>query len=303
VQNSRLQKDFRLQFKALSEAVANSTGSALLPPMANAARGVSEPSNEPVDSTPFEHWTTAGLKELFADVYWCELDGYAHWLWKNLSGRQRTELLQALPYMKQYCDYFVEMEAIAHPFHEHPYYLEPLTLAQVSQDDLGDLVKKEPALWKSLSPMRRQRLALSLSEKIAAIQSVSSAKPPDLRTLKSPLRALKAVSVWGEVSQQDEKTIFQDPSVVPSEIRQHVRSIVWLAKKDREFIRRTLEKFDARSLASAWVGPEDVLRALEIHLPEKKLKLVHNYRSRVAPSRSSEIYQFLVEEGLKDEAA
>jgi hypothetical protein len=73
---------------------------------------------------------------------------------------------------------------------------------------------------------------------------------------------------------------------------------VWLAQKDPETIRSTLEKYDARSLASAWIGPVEILSKLEQSLPEKKAKLLQTYRSKITPSRESAAYQALAKEGF-----
>jgi len=51
------------------------------------------------------------------------------------------------------------------------------------------------------------------------------------------------------------------------------------------------------------VGPEGVLKKLEAQMPEKKLKLLLNYKEKMTPSRHSEAYLSLVAEGFKNEAA
>jgi hypothetical protein len=90
---------------------------------------------------------------------------------------------------------------------------------------------------------------------------------------------------------------------VPVALRENIQTLVWLAQKDDAFIQKTLSRYDARSLASAWVGPEAVLKKLEAQLPEKKLKLLLNYREKTIPSRHSDAYASLVAEGFKNEAA
>ncbi len=101
----------------------------------------------------------------------------------------------------------------------------------------------------------------------------------------------------------DEQSICQNPTIIPAELQAQVRSLVWLARKDESYIKKTLEKYDARALASAWVGPDEILKSLEAALPEKKLRLVRAYKEKMLPSRQSETYRLLVEEGLKDDAA
>jgi hypothetical protein len=107
----------------------------------------------------------------------------------------------------------------------------------------------------------------------------------------------------GDLSAQDEAALYSNPTLVPEPLKENIRSLIWLAQKDDESIQKTLAKFDARSLAAAWIGPEEVLRKLQNNLPEKKLKMLQTYLEKSAPDRNSPAYQSLVDEGLKHEAA
>jgi hypothetical protein len=302
MQSSRGLQEFRSQIKLLVDAVGNQS-------MANAGPATLPKSDKPqaareetAEASSFEHWSTESLKEIFADSYWTEQDGYAHWLWKNISGAQRQDLIENLRFLEEYCTYFVEIDATAYSFHEHPYYLQPSKLALFSQSDLSAVISKTLGVWHIVSPMRKQKLSLTLNEKVEALQTKAADKSFRFPPTVSILRKLDVKSNWGELSDVDEQAIFNDPNVVPLDMRRNIRSLVWLAQKDKAFIHRTLEKFDARSLASAWIGPADMLKVLQSSLPEKKLKLVLSYRSRVYPNRESDAYQLLVDEGLKDVA-
>ena len=114
---------------------------------------------------------------------------------------------------------------------------------------------------------------------------------------------MSATPTWGELSFNDEAAIFNNPEMVPDTLRSHVKTLAWLALKSPEEIKAVLSQFDTRSLAEAWVGPEEVLKALEAHLPEKKLKLLLVYKEKSNPSRNNDVYQLLVDQGLKREAA
>ncbi|MNL84237.1 hypothetical protein D3C87_2121440 [compost metagenome] len=78
---------------------------------------------------------------------------------------------------------------------------------------------------------------------------------------------------------------------------------MWLCQKPATHVSEVLARFDARTLAEAWIGPTEVLQSLESHLPEKKLKLLNNYRQKTAPSRHSPVFSALVQEGLKNDVA
>lgn len=307
-QNTRRTREMRDQFRFLAAAIGEAGGGGGSMPSFSAQKAAAAASSEPsVHSSmpgdkPFEHWPVGSIKELMADAYWCDLDGYAHWLWKEFSSSQKYELLNLLPFLKDYCAHFVEVTATPQGFHEHPYYLEPQNLATVSQEDLGRAVKKDIGLWHIISPMRRQGLPFNLQEKVEAVQS-SPSKADKMPSSKSSLRTLETKPAWGDITSSDELVLYENPDMVPIQMRKHIRSLVWLAKKDTEYVRQVLAKYDARSLASAWVGPDDILKVLESGLPEKKLKLLQTYKSKMEPSRTSEVYQILVEEGLSDEAA
>ncbi len=303
--DSRKIKEFKTQVQILSNAMAERepTQLPLQGPLATngprAATSTSTPGNYALKNLDLNF-----LKEVFADCYWSHEDGYAHWLWKNIESTQKTTLITQLPLLKDYSLYFVELEPTELSYHEHPYYLEPLGLLYTSQEDLSDEVKKDFSLWHFLSPMRQQTLPLSLEERLKAMQTKPDGKKPKLSEKKqSPLRTLETKLSWGELSTDDEKTLFSHPDMVPVSMRENIHSLVWLAQKDEAFIQKALSRYDARSLASAWVGPEEVLIKLQAQLPEKKLKLLLTYKEKLTPTRNSAIYMSLVAEGLRNEAA
>jgi hypothetical protein len=204
--------------------------------------------------------------------------------------------------MKDYSLYCVDIRPNELSYHEHPYYLAPRGLLWTSQEDLSSQVRKDFSLWHFLSPMRQQNLPLNLEERLTAVQT----KPDSKKSFSeghSPLRILEAKLTWKDLSSEDEATLLNHPEMVPVTMRRNIRSLVWLVQKDDVFIQKALARYDARSLALAWIGPEDLLKKLEAHLPEKKLKLLLNYKEKMAPSRSSDAYASLVAEGFKNEAA
>jgi hypothetical protein len=135
------------------------------------------------------------------------------------------------------------------------------------------------------------------------VQFKPSGKPPNVPSTKTAARVLQVKPSWGDVTGSDEVVLYENPEMVPVQMRKHVRSLVWLAQKDAEYVKQVLAKYDARSLAEAWIGPDEVLKSLETGLPEKKLRLLQTYRAKLALSRDSDIFQVLVDEGLKDEVA
>lgn len=300
--NRKLVLEFRNQLSSLTKAITElSIGSSSQESYrAKEASRVTQAASG--DRSSVDKMSSTSLKELLADCYWSEQDSYSAWLWKQMSNEQRSSVLKDLPFAREYSFYFLNLSAEEQIYHEHPYYLDPTVLGHVSQPDLAKEVKKEFGFWHQLSPIRQAHLPMSFQEKLSAMQS----KPVKFESAKlkpSSLRTLVSKPVWGELTLQDEISLYNNPKMVPNALRSHVKSLVWLAQKDEKYVQHALSKYDARTLASVWVGPEEVLKKLEAQLPEKKLKLLETYRAKVQPSRSSEAYLKLVDEGLKDDAA
>lgn len=304
-QNSRKLKEFKQQVQLLTTALSEHNN--MPPPMVSHAAAGSKLPTGPAgegDKAPFKSFSPASLQELFADCYWCREDAYAHWLWRQLESPQRSELLNLSPLLKDYSLYFVSLKPLELSYHDHPYYLDPRGLSSVSQEDLCAQIRGDLGLWHFLSPMRQQNLPLSLEERLGALQSKPEGKKTPL-SLKnqSPLRVLETKHSWGELSSEDEETLFRHPEMVPSALRENIHSLAWLAQKENSIIQNVLSRYDARSLASAWVGPESVLKKLEAQLPEKKLKVLLSYLEKSPPSRHSDTYASLVAESFKHDAA
>jgi len=296
-------KEFKLQVGALTQALTQALaesgmggGSRSMPQEAKAQTISVQTGEEKI----FEKFPKESLKEIFADCYWAKADGYATWLWKKISSEQKSLLLEGLPFMKDYSLSFLQTSPKEQTEHDHPYYLNPSPLALTSQEDLSQMVKANPGLWRRLSPLRQKNLTLGLEEKIQAMSSPADATKP-VSYPKSTLRQLHTAQHWGHLSEADENALYQNPNLIPDEMKPTIQSLVWLAQKDVGFIKTTLEKYDARSLASAWVGPTEVLEKLEKTLPEKKVRLLQTYKSKIPATRDSEVYQSLVKEGLTKE--
>lgn len=304
-QNSKKMKEFKMQIQLLTAAFAERA-----PMPLPSAAGTSANKNSydtpnagsGKNSEALLKLSVASLKELFADSYWCREDAYASWLWKNLESSQKTTLLNDLSFMKDYSLYCVDIRPAELSYHEHPYYLDPHGLLWTSQEDMTSQVREDLGLWHQLSPMRQLNLPLTLEERLNAVQMKSTAQKK-FKEAQSPLRVLEAKLSWRDLSTEDEATLLNHPEMVPVAMRENIRSLVWLGQKDEAFIQKVLSRYDARSLALAWIGPEDLLKKLEAQLPEKKLKLLLNYKEKMAPSRHSDAYASLVAEGFKNEAA
>lgn len=254
-------------------------------------------ANSPIQENSYiANLTISGLIELFGDCYWCQADGYAHFLWRSLPVAQRAQLLEKIPFIKDYVPYFFNIRPENWALHEHPYYLSPQTLWSTSQTDLKNQVASKPNLWTAISPLRQQTLELNLTQKLEAVQN-QRPTAVQFNNVKSPLREFPKAADFGDLSAEDELSLFENPSRVPENLRANVKTLVWLALKDEDFIRETLASLNARALAQAWIGPQEVLQKLESCLPEKKSALLKEYLEKSPPSRKSSTFQQLTRLG------
>lgn len=290
-------REFKLQIGALTHALTESVmggGGARVAPTENRSQTISVKTNE---DKIFEKFPKESLMELFADCYWTKEDRYASWLWKQMASEQKSTLLSGFPFMKEYSLSFLQISPVEKTEHDHPYYLNPSRLRETSQEDLAELVKQSPGIWRRLSPLRQQNLQLTLADKLKAMSALEDINQ-SVDFPKSAPREIHAAMNWGRLSESDESALFQNPEIIPVPLQSSVSSLVWLAHREAGFIKATLEKYDARSLASAWIGPDEVLKKLEQSLPEKKAQLLQTYKGKIPPSRESDVFQALVKEGI-----
>ena len=241
---------------------------------------------------------TAALVYLFSDCYWCSQDGYAISLWKQLSATQRESLRSSWPLDKKYFEVIFDAVPAAHDFHQDPIYFEPNPFVNLDQKDLAVWLRKSPGSFRFVSPMRNQSLTLSFEERLGLMNSggsVRAAAAPDQRSEK---RLLVPSFRGVRLTVADEEFLFRSPEKITAEIRGRFRTLVWLALREPAYRQQVLSEFDAREIAEAWTGPEEVLAILEADLPEPKRDMLHAYRKSVSANRSCEAFILLSEAGL-----
>lgn len=295
------------QFSAAINRVVSSLNELQTPqmPVGPASRAVDhEPTRALTSSgtSPLEGYKMDSIKSMISDCYWTNKDSYAVWVWRSLDFNQRTEVLESLPFMKAYSMYLSDLSEKQFPFFDHSYYLRPQNLLMTSQEDLAQVVQAYPSTWHKLSPLRQAELPITLEEKLKCM-NVSMKESDQTNSFpQSSLRTLFIKGSWGELKDEDEMKLLKNPEIVPKDVRGQIKSLVWLTLLPEEHIREKFEKLDARSLATAWVGPEDMLARLEGYLPEKKRELLKGYKTRIPANRDSSAFLWLWEESLKDEA-
>lgn len=302
--NSKNRALFKQQIGNLASALSNGSfgGSGLSAAPKNVEKSVGSSMTQSSEEKFFEGYSEQSLVAIFSDLYWCEKDAEARYLWNNITNNHRAVLLEKIDFIYEYAIYFSRLEndpeAAVISLAQHPYYTQPLDLDKTSQEALLQMVKKNFGLWNKISPLRQQSLPLSLKDKIKANSSANLSVVAEKFPI-SKLRVLPRHVNFGEISFEDELEIFKDEKIIPQNLKEHVPSLVWLAFKDVDFIKEKLEKLDAKFLASAWIAAPEVLEKLEQGLPEKKLQLLKSYLNTVKPSKSSSAFQALFELGLE----
>lgn len=223
---------------------------------------------------------------LIADCYWSQLDGYASWLWSQLPAAQKQKIIADLPFGFAYARILYAQLPEPGTYHRHPAYAKPLSLNLVSNEDLKNIVNKNHGLWKWLSPIRQQQLNVSLQERLK-FENADAPKPERISGSPSSLRELAAP--WGsfELTLSDEEYLLEHPDSVNMDQRAHLLTWIWLYRCEPSFQEQALTRYSAEDLASCWVGPEEVMNSLLARMPERKQKMVLEYKEQLKPSRAN----------------
>ena len=239
------------------------------------------------------------LVALLSDCYWCKEDAYAAWIWSNMQPSQHQAVLKLWSAVSNYISCITQVEKQPANFHEHPYYLSPLPLADVSQENLGPWIQKNPEFWHSLSPLRKAKIEIPILEKIKIQNTPGSDQTPKFTLPKSKKRDMIEPLNFGLITEQDELAIYEDSEKVPQTLRKAIPSLVWVALLEAKDRKEILSRLNAQELAEAWIGPEKILTRLEESIDAKKLQLMKSYLKRTSPSRTSPALAFLVQTAVE----
>lgn len=266
-----------------------------------------ESSNRAVTDLPME-----ALLNLFADCYWTKQDAYAHFLWTEMSQKQRTEFL-GLTEVKQlylsYLSYIRQFAPVNANHHTDARYLNAIAQFRfMSQQDLAAWIMQNQPYLLRLTPLRWENLPISLVDRINFTMSMSNGSLGDASQLdaskvvvshRSPPRELPMPLKVKSISIEDEVFLWTNSQQIPSYMRASLPTLVWLASCPIEVRKTVLADYNARDLAEAWIGPDEVLSAIGEALPSKKLNMLQSYMKETKPSRRSDVYLALVQAGLE----
>lgn len=257
----------------------------------------------------FQDLPLAGIMALLADCYWCEEDGYAHFIWSRLPVERRLEVMEKSALDATYFRHIRGSAAKNLGFHLDPYYLKPVAMNHLSQEDIGNWLKKNSDAVAALSPLRLRSLPLNLEDRLKFLASGND-KGLDARSAKlklperpSELRQLSAQLQVSQITEADELFAFKNPKRVPDSVKGSIPTLAWLALRPLEDRKAILERLDARDLAQAWAGPKEVLDLLTEALPAAKAKMLQSYLESVKPDRGSDSFRYLVAASLEKKGA
>jgi len=241
------------------------------------------------------------LQALFNDCYWAHADGYANYLWQQATQAQKQALLESKFVDPAYFAYVRQAAPENLEYHHDPRYLAAGSEFHcLNQEDLTAWLIKNPKQFERITPLRWDRLPLSLEQRIQFGEIKGDGKHEAVKiTAKSKPRELKSRLEIKELRAEDEQFIWDNPAKIPPHVRSSLRSLVWLALAPAEGRREILAGLDARQLAEAWTGPEPVLSALKEALPAKKLEMLEHFLKDASPGRSNDTFAYLVESGLR----
>lgn len=252
-----------------------------------------------VDKTDenWDKWSQESLIAILSDCYWCEQDEYASFIWKGLSISKRGEIIikETLPAV--YFQKIVKLEPKDLHKQDDPYYLSPLPIEHLDNNDLLNLVKEESYDVESFSSLRREHFPTGLQERLQmALKKVG--KKADHNFLKkqpaSPKRHLLAGDIFRFVDTLEEEEVLKTPGV-SLDLMKSFPSLGWLLHCPDEKISLILDSFSARELASAWIAPQYVLLRLTESLSPKKNELLQATLLKVEPSRDSLVYNQIIQ--------
>ena len=289
------------QSRAQSRGTGNDAGGAKPGAQAAAATGGSAGANE------FSDLSANAVFALVVDCYWTHSDAYAHYVWTKLSAKQRDELLANRDFGPELYRYFQFVRQFAPEnlgYAQDVQYVEAnSSFARVSQAELAKFVAENPAKASSITPLRWDKLPISLSDRLKATLAMNESQE------QAPIQAvpLKA-SKWRELprrlevksmTDEDEAFLWQNPDSVHPSLRGSLKTLVWLALAPLAARERILGEVDARDLAEAWVGPEPALEKIKEGVSPKKFEMIKSYLKETQPDRNSAVYETLAAQGAE----
>lgn len=248
------------------------------------------------------------ILNLFADCYWTASDGYANYLWSQMTQQQREDILKHPEFQLSfgmYLPFIRQFEPVNLGHHTDSRYLNAAPqIRNLNQPDLALWLLENSAYVSRMTPLRWETLPISLADRMRLTLRASSVDPSEIFELnairhRSAARVLPMRLVIQSLTADDELYVLKKSREIPEHMRSALQTLSWLALCPISYRKKVLDEFNARELADAWVGPDEVLAGLIEALPTKKVGMLKSYLSESQPSRDTEMFEILVASGLR----
>jgi hypothetical protein len=296
-------QSFKGAIEGLSEASSRAQTIATTPPPMrnNVANEVSGNSRSRFDGISAE-----ALSSILWDCYWGQFDGYAFQVWRSIGLEMKRQTLALSPDLGDYIEYLIntgsELEAEDSMAEHEPQYLAPLPIQHIDNSDLTEMIRKNSSLFFALPKLRREGLTLTVAERISLSGTTRKSGPINIeefkrmprskkRELAASVGALKIRSIQEELEALN--FCWSSPEPISVDVKSKIVSLGWLLELPEQMAIEIFRSFSAKELASAWTGPDEVLKRLEVLIPEKKRELIQSYLSQTKPTRESRAFTAL----------
>ena len=229
------------------------------------------------------------LLALLSDCYWSAQDSYGAFLWRRIPIERKISLIERMPELSEYGRFLLNIGEKDLGLEQDPSYLQPLSLWHLDMANLTEIVRHNPTFINILSPIRLSALHLKPTERLALYESCEN-NPihalPVLPDIKCTPRKLKQTLRIDIQSDEDEIEILSmnEPTLA---LIEQVPSLGWLLQLPPEKVSEILLPLSARDIATAWVGPKEVLVRVAQHIGEKKFEIMKSHLARLSPSRDA----------------
>jgi len=252
--------------------------------------------NSPLTEAKFiESMDKESLSALITDCYWGHYDAYAAYIWSNIPVQKRKNIISNIPFVEKYASYICELNPINLGFHQEPYYINPLPLSELNNEDLSTLTRNLKGLIHKLPTMRIEKSKLTAKELYELNQG--SELEVDIRELASALKRIHS----SERRSLNHKMKFQIRSIsdesdilsikdLSYEDKVNIPSLGWLLDLRGDKIKEILNPYSAEELATAWLGPKEILDKLSKYIPWTKYEKLIHVLQNVTPNRDAPIF-------------
>jgi len=257
-------------------------------------------------SSNYNDYSKNSFLSLITDCYWSEYDEYGAYIWKKIPINIKQEILREVSFLQSYTSYLATKHPTDLGLEQHPSYLDPLPIYLLDNASVTKIVLDNPSIFSKVSPLRMEKLDIPaniLVELDSAVDGNTASQDSLIKTISSSPasepRNLRSSQEFRIRSIEDEQALLErDPFDI--NLARRVRSLGWLVRLQESKVVEILENFSAKELATAWIGPESVLKQLEDKLSEGKRENLKSYCANTIQSRDSVAFNKLFQLSLSE---